>query len=340
MSVVLVLSASQDHEACDLVAHHLAAHGLELVRFYADEVARSRTAFQIEVAHGTATLRIAGRRVREDDIAAGWWRKPQWLGLSQADAAERASLAAEHRLLHQNLASLLPPSRTINGMNLGGRGGLRLRQLQLAHRHGFDVPSTTVTNDWEHVNAKLANAPELIFKSFTGSLNSTSGSRVVFTNALDGDAIATLSQRATPYPGFFQPRVPKRREWRVTVVGDAVFAAAVRVASDRPIAEVDWRRGQLSGDVEFTAEPLASGVEDQVRTLVRDLDLDYAGVDLIETHDGRLVFLEANPNGQYLWLERQLGFPISEAIAHLLAEKAQQVDPGAQSKRHDAENDR
>lgn len=35
----------------------------------------------------------------------------------------------------------------------------------------------------------------------------------------------------------------------------------------------------------------------------------------IEDPDGRIVFLECNPNGQYGWLEEQLGFPISQAIA-------------------------
>jgi hypothetical protein len=34
------------------------------------------------------------------------------------------------------------------------------------------------------------------------------------------------------------------------------------------------------------------------------------------------VFLEVNPNGQYLWLEQEVGLPISAALARLLVEIA------------------
>jgi hypothetical protein len=36
------------------------------------------------------------------------------------------------------------------------------------------------------------------------------------------------------------------------------------------------------------------------------------------------VYLEVNPNGQFMWLERQLGLPISAAIAGELAQMAEQ----------------
>jgi hypothetical protein len=46
----------------------------------------------------------------------------------------------------------------------------------------------------------------------------------------------------------------------------------------------------------------------------------YSTIDLIVTPDGDHVFLELNPNGQYLWVEEMTGTPISEAIADLLEE--------------------
>jgi hypothetical protein len=36
------------------------------------------------------------------------------------------------------------------------------------------------------------------------------------------------------------------------------------------------------------------------------------------TPDGKYVFFEINPNGQYLWIEDITKAPISEAIADLL----------------------
>jgi hypothetical protein len=39
---------------------------------------------------------------------------------------------------------------------------------------------------------------------------------------------------------------------------------------------------------------------------------------MVLTPDGRYVFLEINPNGQYLWVEDLARLPITEAICDLL----------------------
>ena len=57
--------------------------------------------------------------------------------------------------------------------------------------------------------------------------------------------------------------------------------------------------------------------------LVRRLGLHYGTIDMVLTPDGRYVFLEINPNGQYLWIEKQSGLPITEAVCDLLARESQ-----------------
>jgi hypothetical protein len=50
------------------------------------------------------------------------------------------------------------------------------------------------------------------------------------------------------------------------------------------------------------------------------LGLVFGAVDLICTPSGDHVFLELNPCGEFFWLERTPGLPISDAIANLLLE--------------------
>jgi D-alanine-D-alanine ligase-like ATP-grasp enzyme len=38
--------------------------------------------------------------------------------------------------------------------------------------------------------------------------------------------------------------------------------------------------------------------------LVRSYHLNFSAIDLILTPDGRYVFLENNPNGQFMWVEK------------------------------------
>ena len=49
-----------------------------------------------------------------------------------------------------------------------------------------------------------------------------------------------------------------------------------------------------------------------------ELGLVFGAVDLICTPSGEYVFLEVNPGGEWGMLERDLGLPISEAIAEAL----------------------
>jgi D-alanine-D-alanine ligase-like ATP-grasp enzyme len=50
--------------------------------------------------------------------------------------------------------------------------------------------------------------------------------------------------------------------------------------------------------------------------------LNYGAVDFILTPEGRYVFLEINPVGEFFWLESCPGLPISAAIADVLLGKA------------------
>jgi glutathione synthase/RimK-type ligase-like ATP-grasp enzyme len=53
--------------------------------------------------------------------------------------------------------------------------------------------------------------------------------------------------------------------------------------------------------------------------LMDKLGLAYAAIDMRLMPDGRYLFLEANPAGQFLYVEQATGHKISEAIAESLA---------------------
>ena len=56
--------------------------------------------------------------------------------------------------------------------------------------------------------------------------------------------------------------------------------------------------------------------------LVERLGLCYGALDLVLTPDGRYVFLEINPSGQYLWIEVATGLPITAALCEMLIQGA------------------
>ncbi|MCL4392569.1 hypothetical protein M1145_00275 [Patescibacteria group bacterium] len=50
-------------------------------------------------------------------------------------------------------------------------------------------------------------------------------------------------------------------------------------------------------------------------------NLNYSAIDLMEDKNGKIYFLELNPNGQYLWVENKLDLPISKAMADFIVNK-------------------
>ncbi|HXW26703.1 MAG TPA: hypothetical protein VEK73_18310 [Xanthobacteraceae bacterium] len=115
-------------------------------------------------------------------------------------------------------------------------------------------------------------------------------------------------------PVIFQRHVAAVADLRVTIIGEEIFAAAVNV---RDLTyDVDVRLNIVQN---YVAHDLPDEVADKLRALMRRLGLVYGAIDLRLTADGRYVFLEINPAGQFLYVEQSTGQPITAALAARLA---------------------
>jgi hypothetical protein len=70
-----------------------------------------------------------------------------------------------------------------------------------------------------------------------------------------------------------------------------------------------------------------------IRGLMQRLGLRYAALDFRRDEDGQHWFLEANPAGQWLFLEDRTGQPITRAVAEALIDAANEARGGAPSRR-------
>lgn len=61
----------------------------------------------------------------------------------------------------------------------------------------------------------------------------------------------------------------------------------------------------------------------KVRRLAVALELRYAAVDMAIDSGGNLVFFEANHSGQWGYIEKETGHPITQSIAEELVSRAQ-----------------
>ena len=129
---------------------------------------------------------------------------------------------------------------------------------------------------------------------------------------------AVGSQSIRYAPVIFQEEVPKKLELRVTVVAAKVFPAAIRSQESRFLRH-DWRHYHDFGESKYySVHTLPEKIEGLCVRLVETLGLCFGAIDLIVTPANEYVFLEINPNGQWLWIEEFTGLPIGDAVAELL----------------------
>ena len=139
---------------------------------------------------------------------------------------------------------------------------------------------------------------------------------VVFTNPVKPEDLADLSGLSL-CPMTFQEMIPKALELRITVVGKRVMSASIKSQTSTR-ATHDWRRDGLQMVQDWQPYELPREVEERILRLMDYFVLNYGAIDIIVTPDGRHVFLEVNPVGEFFWLEQCPGLPISETIASLL----------------------
>jgi glutathione synthase/RimK-type ligase-like ATP-grasp enzyme len=323
--LALLLTHSGDFFTIDRVQRALRRGGWDAVRFDTDTfpllvgLAIERTSTGIE-----AVLELADRSVRLSDVKAVWLRR-LWAPTLPAEMspADREACAESSRTALQDALVHLTDCRWVNGLEASMRAESKVLQLKVAHELGFELPETTVTNSPAWVERLRQRAPHLITKLLVPlSYAMQASERFFYTSTLDEAAYARLGQLRYA-PQIFQPLIDKARELRVIVVGHEIFAGAID-ASKTERGRVDWRRLDQRDPVEWTKATLPADVKRRVFQLLDRLGLVSGALDFIVTPDGRHVFLEVNPAGEWGWLERDLGYDISGAFARALTRRGRQ----------------
>jgi glutathione synthase/RimK-type ligase-like ATP-grasp enzyme len=183
-----------------------------------------------------------------------------------------------------------------------------------SRRLGPAVPRTVITNDPATVRAVREECGgRIIFKTLSQTLGLEPG-KAGFTGIVTDEMLSSIGLiRHTP--GIFQELILKDYEVRLTVVAGKMFAAKI-LSQRNEQTRLDWRIA--THDVEYEPIELPADICDKVSAFMAEAGLVYSCVDFIVTPEGRYVFLESNPRGQYLWIEHYTGMAITEAIADAL----------------------
>lgn len=198
----------------------------------------------------------------------------------------------------------------------------KMLQIRTAQRAGFIVPASCFSNRKADVLRLAERHEELVVKPINsnGVWNDGDDEEYVFyAQKVPSASLQDVPDKAFMQTvSFVQEYVPKAYELRVTVVGCKVFACKIDSQSqDDNTGKTDWRQGYDYG-LKFEACHLPQDIADKCRLYLKLMRLNFGAFDFIVTPTGEYVFLECNPNGQWLWIELETGLKISEALADFL----------------------
>ncbi len=306
--MILIVTYKNDYTA-DYLINKLNSHNVEYYRLNCEDILNQK----ISISNITSVATSINGISKFDSV---WFRRVTLPDLNvTATKAECLYYYAELEAFLSNLWFSIKADRWLSLPSNIYQAENKLLQLEIASSIGFTIPKTLVSYDYDEIESfYLSCHGNIIIKPLHSGRIEESQDRCgqIFTSKVEKEDLNVLKD-SHPLPNIYQENIPKDIEVRVTVVGSKIFAASVDSKVNLN-TQTDWRKEKLRFENFFLPET----VEEQCVSLVKKLNLNFGAIDLIRKPDGEFVFLEINPNGQWVWIEVDTGLNISDAIIRFL----------------------
>jgi hypothetical protein len=196
----------------------------------------------------------------------------------------------------------------------------RILQLTKAQQIGFDIPETIISKDAKKIIEFCRHFEYVIVKPLQArGIVQNEIWTPYFSEKINSKELVDLATELSLTYNYIQKYIPKKKEWRITIVGREIFPCVIDSQKAKSeLAKSDWRK-VTSESIPHYYEALPKAVESKILRYMDELGLSFGAMDLIEDIDGNWYFLECNPNGQWLWIEELTGQPIAKSIAKWLS---------------------
>lgn len=313
---VLILAPASDLHA-QSVREQLDQLNIEHESWTLTDALSDRFQFSITNSGWQSRLQREADEYVFESFSAVWWRRPGILRTAaMPDAWIEPFIEQETTSAFEALLRSLN-CFWVNNPQAQRESAYKLRQLNVAVECGLHIPDTLVTNDPDAAREFCAKKRQVIYKQIdersARHFPRYQTPRGLPTQLVRESDVAHLDQVRTS-AHLFQEKIEKQSDIRLTIVGQKLFA--VEIKSQEGKGSLDFRLDYSVPMVEFD---LPATVKTACLNLMRHFDLEFAAIDLCRTPADKLVFLEVNAAGQYLWMEKQLDMPISKELAHLLS---------------------
>jgi glutathione synthase/RimK-type ligase-like ATP-grasp enzyme len=313
----ILLATNKRDITTDFVVLELRRRNIPFLRLNTEDLPQNAVTFEPTAVDGWQLTRD-DQTHRLSSFSAGYYRRPS----TPIPAAAITDPVAQEYCVSEWSAVLRSLWNALDGRWLNSpfailRAEDKPKQLAVAASLGFHIPETIVTND-QQAAIRFADRHSIIGKPLRQALLERGETgEVIFTSRLSR---ADLEEGAAVSlaPCILQREVTKKCDVRVTIVGQNVFAVAIGSQATADTA-TDWRKGS-NPDLSHEVIYLPADIVERCVALTQLLDISFGAIDLVLDKADNYWFLEINPNGQWAWIERRTGLPITAAIVDALLE--------------------
>ena len=317
---MLLVVTNKTDLACDYLILRLKERGIPFIRLNTEDLG-SRYHVDLCLSNSAVGFELRfdrGLTLTPERIRAVYFRQPLTPHTPNGTAAsDKEFVRAEMTETLRSLWRLIDEDKWLNHPRRLWAASNKIEQLQVAVELDLNVPDSLVTSSAPSAREFYRrHHGHVICKAVKhGFVHHQNTVTVATTQRISHDFFDNF-HHYTPVPMLYQREIQKIFDVRVIVIRDHVFATAIHSqAHDETL--VDWRVWDVCDfDLKHEAITLPDTVSNGCRRITQHYGLNYSAIDLAYSKDGRYYFFELNPNGQWAWIERKVGYRVRDALIH------------------------
>jgi len=236
---------------------------------------------------------ITHESIHSDNISSAYWRKPLEMISGALPGYPESFYSSEIRYAFREIVNSISRRKKFRLVEpFAERRVGKFYQLEVASQY-FAIPETlfTLNTPRPHCIQSLKGVGDVVAKSVSGA--EVSANSVMYTSRIDTASIDNEK------PWFIQAWANGDHDVTCAYVTGQCYWAKRSRKNMGELVDVREAQGATNDWDSYISD---SKTEDLIRKLMDELNLSFGRIDFLE-YEGRLTFLEVNPNGQYAWID-------------------------------------
>lgn len=316
---IIILTTYYD-ESVDEVIDWIHYYKKKALRIISDDVINIKDLFYYKINQHQFSFKIKFNS-NIKNICAVWIRKGAASNIANLDSIGDQHIKKQisnHLFFEVNEAKIcFVNALEKNYKTLGTIPGMKrdkITQLLIARESGLVVPETIITNSKAELINFKNKRKSIITKCIKDSCfmrfeDATYGQ---FTEIVPDEIIEKL-------PDFFAPSMSqeclgKDYDIRIFYINGEIYAMAI-ITNNK---NIDFRKDYLRSNIRYVPYKLPVSIQKKVKSFMKNIRLNTGSIDMVKTKNGRFVFIEVNPSGQFGMVSYPCNYYIEQKIADFL----------------------